>query len=101
MPIQIRPEMNKMVSVGIDQTTASMRPEYDQYGRYSAFGFDARKCHATQSARMIVGTTIASMMTVELTRIVALPAPTGPSGSRMPPEQAASPLLDRPRIEPR
>jgi hypothetical protein len=76
-----------IVRLGIDQTTASIRPEKDQYGRYSTVVFDARYRHAIQKARTIVGITMASMITVALIRISAFPSPTGPIGASTP-EQA-------------
>src|SRR5689334_19771311 len=72
-----------MVSVGIDQTTSSMRPEYAQSGRYTARGLDCRNQNAKARIAAMVGSTIASMIATESIRIVASAAPIGPCGSKI------------------
>ena len=72
------------VIAGIAQTTSSIAPEYSQSGRYVAFVFPRRNHQATATVAIIVGMMIASMMAVELMRIVFSALPTGPTGSRMP-----------------
>ena len=80
-PIHVTPPSRMITISGIDQTTSSMLPENDHSGRRFARGFDARNHHANASVARIVGTTMASMMASESTRIVFCAAPTGPRGS--------------------
>jgi hypothetical protein len=72
-----------MTSVGIDHTISSIRPEYAQSFRYRALVLDARYHQANASVAIMVGTTIASMMTSAFSRMSRSPRATGPAGSRM------------------
>ena len=73
-----------MTSSGTDQTSSSTRPENDQSGKYVAFVLPARNHQAKPSVARMVGTTIASMIASELSRMVFSPAATGPAGSSTP-----------------
>lgn len=59
---------------------------------------EARNHHANHSAATMVGTTITNMTASELSRIVRLPAPTGPCGSSTPPAQPASSAVPSKRM---
>src|ERR1700756_5206415 len=84
LPIQAIPPRSMMVNAGIAHTTISIAPEYSQSGRYSASGLPRRNHQAKAMVAIIVGMMIASMIAVELMRIVFSALPTGPTGSRMP-----------------
>ncbi len=77
-----------MVSSGMAQTMTSIWPEYANSGRYFAFVLDARYHQAKASVAAIVGSTMASMIATESSRMVLSAVPTGPCGSRRPDEQA-------------
>src|SRR5437764_1226569 len=84
LPIQAIPPSSMMVSAGIAQTTISTAPEYSQSGRYVALRLPALNHQANTIVAMIVGMMIASMIAVELIRIVFSALPTGPAGSMRP-----------------
>src|SRR5436305_1614701 len=79
-PIHATPPSSMMVSSGIDQTISSSWPEYSQSGKYRALALDDRNHQAKARVATIVGTTMASMMITEPTRIWLSPTPTGPFG---------------------
>src|SRR5579884_3386305 len=70
LPIHAIPPSSRTVRAGIDHTTISTAPEYSQSGRYLAFLFPALNHQATATVASIVGMMIASMIAVELIRIV-------------------------------
>src|SRR5437868_10964819 len=89
-PTHATPPTRNTVMAGIDQTSISRRPEYAKFGRYRARSFDARNQKATPSVARITGTTIASMMPSELSKICRSAAAIGPFGSSTPSEQPPS-----------
>src|SRR5690348_326809 len=70
LPIQAMPPSSMMVITGIAQTTSSTAPEYSKSGLYFALLLPARNHQAIATVAMIVGMMIASMIAVELTRII-------------------------------
>src|ERR1700724_914999 len=94
-PTHATPPTRNTVMAGIDQTSISRRPEYAKFGRYRARSFDARNQKATPSIASITGTTIASMMPSELSRICRSATAIGPFGSSTPsvqPPSVAAPI---------
>src|SRR5882724_1378257 len=94
-PTHATPPTRNTVMAGIDQTSISRRPEYAKFGRYRARSFDARNQKATPSVARITGTTIASMMPSELSKICRSAAAIGPFGSSTPsvqPPSVATPI---------
>src|ERR1700682_3575825 len=89
-PTHATPPTRNTVMAGIDQTSISRRPEYAKFGRYRARSFDARNQKATPSIASITGTTIASMMPSELSRICRSATAIGPFGSSTPSVQPPS-----------
>ena len=83
-PIQAMPPRNSTTSVGIDQTTSSIGPEYDQSGRYSALALPDLNHQAKASVRMMTGMTTASMIAVALSRMSRSAAAIGPWTSSTP-----------------
>src|SRR6185437_6272370 len=92
--IQAIPPRKMTTSAGIDQTTISTRPEYTKSGCRRARWLEARYHQATAMVAMIVGTTIASMITTESRRIKRSAALMGPAGwSCERPQPASSPSI--------
>src|SRR5438270_9898492 len=80
LPIQAMPPRSMMVSAGIAHTTSSTAPEYSHSGRYVALVLPRRNHQANATVAIMVGMMIASMIAVELLRIVFSAAATGPTG---------------------
>src|SRR3954453_15426779 len=107
LPIHAMPPSSMTVMAGMDQTTSSIAPEYSQSGRYPALVLPRLNHHATAIVAIIVGMMIASIIAVELMRIVFSAAATGPTGSSTPRAQpdregsATAAAADSPSAEPR
>src|SRR4029078_8027274 len=89
-PIQAMPARRIAVRTGMPQTPISIAPEYSQSGRYTALVLPRRNHQATATVAIIVGMMIASMMAVELMRVVFLALAAGATRSKMPRLQAVS-----------
>ena len=70
LPIQVMPPISMMVSTGMPQTTISIEPEYYQSGRYFGLLVAAPEPEGEGHVASIVGMMIASMIAVELMRMV-------------------------------
>src|SRR5690348_18436819 len=70
LPIHAIPPSRMTVSAGIDQMTSSTAPEYSNSGRNLARALPARNHQAIPIVARIVGMMIASMIAVELARII-------------------------------
>ncbi len=80
-PIQITPPRNMITRVGMAQTTSSRRPEKFHSGRYRALVLEARNHQAKATVAIIVGMTMASMITRASRVIRASALLTGPLAS--------------------
>src|SRR5262245_7272474 len=76
-PIHAMGPKKSTTSAGMDQTMSSSRPDSAQCGAYVARALPARYHQAKPSVQRIVGTTMASMMASESSRITRSAAPTG------------------------
>src|SRR5205807_1480278 len=83
-PIQLTPPNRITTSVGIDQTTNSIRPSYARSGLRLARGLDARYHQANPRVARMTGTTTTSMIAVELIRRSRSADAIGPCGSSTP-----------------